>query len=74
MAYRDIHAVKYGDELLHVWSVNKQNWSRVKINWLSLNVASNNRIAASISGNSEILSNQVPAVQALIRSKKEELA
>ncbi len=74
VAYRDIDAVKYGDELLHVWSVNKQNWSRVKINWLSLNVASNNRIAASISGNSEILSNQVPAVQALIRSKKEELA
>lgn len=74
VAYRDIDAVKYGDEMLHVWSVNKQNWSRIKINWLSLNVASNNRIAASISGNSEILSNQVPAVQALIRSKKEELA
>ena len=44
VAYRDIDAVKYGDELLHVWSVNKQNWSRVKINWLSLNVASNNRM------------------------------
>lgn len=74
VAYRDIDAVKYGDELLHVWSVNKQKWARTKISWLSLNVASNNRIAASLSGNSEILGNQVPAVQALIRSKKEELA
>lgn len=74
MAYRDIDAVKYGDHMLHVWSVNKQNWSRAKISWLSLNVASNNRIAASIYGDSAILGNQVPAVQALIRSKKEELA
>lgn len=74
MAYRDIDTVKYGDNLLHVWSVNKQNWTKTKISWLSLNVASNNSISASLYGNSEILDNQVPAVQALIRSKKEELA
>lgn len=74
IAYRDIDAVKYGDNLLHVWSVNKQNWTKAKISWLSLNVASNNSISASLYGNSEILDNQVPAVQALIRSKKEGLA
>ncbi|WP_293833847.1 hypothetical protein [uncultured Phascolarctobacterium sp.] len=74
ISYRDIDTVKYGDNLLHVWSVNKQNWSKAKISWLNLNVASNNAISASFYGENTVLNNQIPAVQALIRSKKEELA
>lgn len=74
LAYRDIDALRYGDHTLHVWSINKQEWSKVKISLLQLCVASGMGIAAWHRGATELLENQLPAVQALIRSKKEELA
>lgn len=71
--YRDIDSVNYGSELLHIWSENKKKYRKVAIEQFRMTISSSNNIWASLSGEGSVLENQITAVKALVRSKKEEM-
>ena len=71
--YRDIDSVNYGSELLHIWSENKKKYRKVAIEQFRMTISSSNNIWASLTGEGSVLENQITAVKALVRSKKEEM-
>ena len=72
--YRDVDSVSYGDETLHILNDVTTTVERVTISTVNLTIPSGRNIVASISGDTDLLSNQVVAMKNLIRSKKEEMA
>ena len=71
--YRDIDSVNYGTELLHVWSENSKEYHKIPVEKFRMTISSTNNIWASLVGGENVLENQITAVKALVRSKKEEM-
>lgn len=71
--YRDVDAVTYGEDTLHFFN-KKFRLVRDKSTQVSLAVASGKHIVASMQGKTDMLENQIMAMRALIRSKKEALS
>ena len=71
--YRDIDSVNYGTELLHIWSENSKEYHKIPVEKFRMTISSTNNIWASLIGEENVLGNQITAVKALVRSKKEEM-
>ena len=72
MFYRDIDFVKYGEETVHVFTDNGK-FRRILGTRLLVAVPSGKNISALELGETDMLDNQIKAMDSLIRSKKEEM-
>ena len=73
MFYRDVASIGYGGEILHIFT-NNGKLLRMPAAWTMLTSPSGKSIFASMTGENDLLEDQIMAMKNLIRSKKEEMA
>lgn len=71
--YRDVDSVNYGDETLHIF-MKDGRLLRTPVTWIRMAVSSGKDIIGSMTGETDLLENQIMAAKSLVRSKKAEMA